>query len=196
VAQVRTRLTGDTELGRHFGHAQGDCILGQAPMTFIYGEPKEDRPVELVGAYCTGSVGDTVVPVPFQLIEVPLSRGSGYISRAPLTHIRSALVFSRSNGLCAGILLRYENGGVRAVGQCRIHVDASESFTNPSRFCFRFCTRVSGYKAGVRVEFGADGPDSPHLHEGGAWQCFPLRGTLEFTFTPSWSRIAMIEDGV
>ncbi|CAI4215870.1 unnamed protein product, partial [Parascedosporium putredinis] len=72
---------------------------------------------------------------------------AAYASCAPLRDVLSALVFSdQSAGFCRGILFHYRNGGSRAVGQCRLHVDPVESVVLPVQLCFR------GYSHPSRID--------------------------------------------
>ena len=79
--------------------------------------------------------------------------------------------YDGDNGLCRGILLCYENGGERAVGQCRIHVDRSLSVLRPTRVCVRDTTYLISLRkwerSGVEVEFGVEGEGCRHGGGGG-----------------------------
>ena len=117
-------------------------------MGLIYGEPRESLPVFLLGAYCRGRADSVALPAPFltrETISNPSHRVT-YFSQAPLADIHSAYVFRENHGFCRGILFRYRNGGSRAVGECRLHVDVGEPVAKPLRLCFQACTFVPSGK--------------------------------------------------
>lgn len=72
-----------------------------------------------------------------------------------------ATVFRSEHGPSTGMVFDYENGARRAVGQCRLGVDAATAFDAPSRICFRtwLCVHPSyGNKArnrGTTVTFSS-----------------------------------------
>ena len=89
--------------------------------------------------------------------------------------------------LCRGIVFTYENGGQRAVGDCRVRLDASVVYHFPRRFCVA-TTRAERSLSGVgvlpwvRVCFSLyllpdhyrDGEDA------GDWECYEMEGILMF----------------
>ncbi|KAI1392105.1 uncharacterized protein F4822DRAFT_115524 [Hypoxylon trugodes] len=63
--------------------------------------------------------------------------GGDFFSSAPLENVRKARVFySNYTNYCSGILLYYENGSQRALGQCRVLIDNERSFAKPTHICF------------------------------------------------------------
>jgi hypothetical protein len=84
-----------------------------------------------------------------------------YFSSAPLQDVASVQVFfsaqdGEKNTLCKGMLFRYNGGGQRAVGQCRLHVDPCELYVRPSAFYFQHCRYSLAYRkaqdpSGVRI---------------------------------------------
>ncbi|KAL2759487.1 hypothetical protein ACRALDRAFT_2030768 [Sodiomyces alcalophilus JCM 7366] len=196
---VRTRLSGDVIIGCLGQRSDLDRLLGKDQITFIYGEPDELQPVLVFGASCPTPVEKSGFPRPFSLQDFQPTPPRAYFSWAPLKDVLSTHTFyDKDTGLCRGIILYYENGGSRAVGQCRLHVDDSILVARPSRLCFQattYLTRIRKQERhGVRVEFGAGG-DDPHGHGGGeGWECRPLRGVLELTFTEDASYLAVAED--
>lgn len=118
-----------------------------------------------------------------------------YFSWAPLAGVLSArTLYDADSGLCRGILFRYENGGERAVGQCRLGADRRMSVLRPTRVCLRDTTYLTRLRkqerAGVEVEFGAGGEACRH---GEGWRCLALRGVMKFSFT-AYSSYVSVED--
>ncbi|KAL2173135.1 uncharacterized protein P884DRAFT_265409 [Thermothelomyces heterothallicus CBS 202.75] len=111
-------------------------------------------------------------------------------SHAPLGEVRQVRVFYRPDTkTCMGMLLDYDNGGQRAVGQCRLHVDPSRTFPRPSFVAF---LNLPEYGEGVRVLFG----DLPSLDEdehGDSWCYFAMAGTLDFWFGPDAAAVSVRE---
>lgn len=61
-----------------------------------------------------------------------------------LAGVSSARTFyDADSGLSRGILYRYDSGGERAVGQCRVGVDRSMSVLRPTRVCVRDTTYLT-----------------------------------------------------
>ncbi len=102
-------------------------------------------------------------------------------SSASLDNVSSVSVFyDEKTRYCWGMLFEYENGGLRSVGQCRLHVDANKTYTKPSKLCFR--TGIHSVPDGVIVEFGNNQSRHEHVVDKG-WQCQSLNGTLIFWFS-------------
>jgi hypothetical protein len=173
-----------------------DRLLGHGTrITFIYGEPGELQPVSIFGAYCgPQSTGD--IPRPFFIQDFAPEKRKAYFSWAPLNNIQAIRVFyCKDIGLCKGLIFRYENGGMRAVGQCRLHIDNDMVVVQPSRLCFRPTLYSTSRRIrqchGVRVELGADGT---HEHVDDGWKCLYLgQGVLTFSFTEDSSYISLAE---
>lgn len=163
-------------------------------MTLVYGEPDELQPVSIFGASSARKSG---FPQPFSLQDFRPEPAGAYFSWAPLRGVLSTCTFyERDTGLCRGIVIYYENGGSRAIGQCRLHVDSSISVVRPTRICFQITTYLTRLRKrerrGVRVEFGGD-DDDPHRHSGEGWKCLPLLGVLKLSFTEDSSYVAVGE---
>lgn len=86
------------------------------------------------------------------------SIGRMCFSSAPLDPVVSAQVFYGDHReFCRGILFTYRNGGQKAIGECRVHVDRTEVFLEPSEFYFQHCSYTL-YSGGttynrIRVRF-------------------------------------------
>ncbi|AEO68684.1 uncharacterized protein THITE_2054246, partial [Thermothielavioides terrestris NRRL 8126] len=195
---VRTKLVGDVFVGMQCTGAVQDYSLGSsAPLTMIYGEPKQPYPVYFFGAFCR--VPDKGPTKPFCLPSPhgsPMGATMAYFSWAPLSDVSSTLVFyDESNGACKGILLHYRNGGARAVGQCRLQVDPTEKVAQPVRVCIRVdsCSRPNRedlHIARVRFEQTPQGRTTV-VDEG--WESHQMAGIIKFWFT-SESCFIVVED--
>ncbi|KAK3304762.1 uncharacterized protein B0T15DRAFT_252660 [Chaetomium strumarium] len=96
-------------------------------------------------------------------------------SYAPLENVSQIRIFYHKGGIhCKGMVLEYNNGGQRAVGECRIMVDHCETFTRPSSIAF-VNSGASLYQVKIRV----DGP----LDDGDEWMHYTMAGTLVFWFS-------------
>lgn len=110
---------------------------------------------------------------------VPFSEDK-YFSSARLESVHTAKVFFRSQGskFCTGVIFQYENGGQRAVGQCRPTSDACVEYSSPSFICITKATSIRGYDVKTyqsTVEFfGAEG----HHSEDSARCCHAMSGAV------------------
>ena len=167
-------------------------------VTLIYGEPRDGECVPLIGGYCP-----TWGPLPrhFAALQSRPEPGDDcdlYFSSAPLGMISSAsILYDEETGLCRGILFEYENGGLRTVGQYRLHVDPSKKkYMRPSTICFRTTTCLTRdwrrEFRGIHVEFGPCDSRHKHLPDDG-WLCRALGGTLVFWFSSRHSMMTIEE---
>lgn len=182
---IRTRLAGDVVIGQHAtGGVKDRCLGRSAPITLIYGEPKEGFPVPYFGAYCRLSA-DACLPQPFPLgpsSPSPIGDDS-YFSWAPLRGISSTFTYHDPNtGFCRGILIQYENGGARTLGQCRLQVDPVENVHQPRMLCFRNEThRSRGQRSVHRTQVSFQ--HNTHDEQDNEWKCHSLEGIVQFWFT-------------
>lgn len=107
-----------------------------------------------------------------------------YFSSAPADRITSAYVFETGGShLCQGILLNYDNGGQRALGQCRLGIDQSKEYIRPIGICFRrvLCLTDDWRRKvhGIQVEFTSLCCSHSTAN---TWQCQPLSGASELRF--------------
>ncbi|KAI5865028.1 hypothetical protein GGS23DRAFT_603707 [Durotheca rogersii] len=181
---IRTRLIGNVVVGSRFRGAEAGLWLGgTGKCTLLYGEPREGENIPLIGGCCSAHAPFTAR---IQSIPRPEKDCRMHFSAAPIGMVSSAPVwYDEQNGFCRGILFEYENGELRAVGQCRLHVDPSKKYVRPSRLCFRTNIRVGHKVQGTRVVF--ESGESAHSHydysADDGWQCKALRGTLMFWFS-------------
>jgi len=190
---IRMELIGDVVIGLQSKDQVKDrCLAASPPLTMIYGEPSEGCPVRFFGAH-SGSPSDEAHPKPFRLEKpgpCPIDNDA-YFSWAPLCAVLSTLVFYDHNtGSCRGILFRYQNGGSRAVGQCRLQVDPAESVVQPARFCFRAnsCpSRWNRMTQTVQVKFKQGARNNHTEKDIDGWESHPMKGLVKFWFTPESS---------
>lgn len=108
-----------------------------------------------------------------------------------------SVFYDSQEGFCAGMLLEYDNGAQRSLGQCRIGIAPAKSYTKPSRICLQ---RRLYSKPGISVELQATvvqvterdecGHDGDG--EGDGWDCSPMCGDLEFWFSDRETKLAAI----
>lgn len=188
---VRMEKAGDIVIGEtgfppYRSNAEGmslgftdECLAANGPVTLLYGESEGRNTISAFGAYC--KPGNSVdLPKPF-VRETPshtvLGLGNFY-SRAPLSGIAMSTVFKDAeSGDCQGILLQYENGGCRALGQCLMDVYPCERTAQPTSIHIR--REIDPYLASAiaKARFVCDGQGN-ELEEG--WICYPLQGFIEF----------------
>lgn len=210
---IQTEKSGDIIVGPHNESFKDDCFVHTAPLTFIYQQLKRwDTTNELgfVGTYSAGEPARKLEgEFPVDRYErSPLSFHSFvetiYFSWAPLEDVVSAVIFRRRHkGVTRGIVLRYLNGGSRAVGQCRVGVDSAQEVFLPTTICIKTASRWDGRVIdnpdddedgedgeeaespwqrrtihSARVEFQSE-PE--HQHPAGEhWCCKPMVGILKF----------------
>lgn len=161
--------------------------LVQHPLTLIYERP-EGEAVTFVGGYSDGTVPLAALQLEadeqkdteaepaftFQYRKQPF-RSASY-SSAPLNNVYRAQVFyERGASACRGIVLEYRNGSKQALGQCKLGVDQSEEYLEPTQLC---CSSLGKNSVQVRFSNG-----SSHKHEESGWTCCLMRGVLEFWFS-------------
>ncbi|KAL7808123.1 hypothetical protein V8C44DRAFT_366920 [Trichoderma aethiopicum] len=225
---VQSEKAGNVIIGPHGSYPAQNCQGSGAPLTFIYGEPKRGgaRPrVGLVGTYCAAPTSFTEgLPANFPMDKFepsPVSEGAileaVYFSWAPLEGVASTVVFrDEDTGYCKGILFHYQNGGSRAIGQCRLQVDPAEECDEPSLLCVKIEGRRAPWSRaqmllyGARVAFQQNSDQKhEHLHEqehkskaltlgrtrrGEKWECFPMRGDAKFWFTAESSWLSVVTE--
>lgn len=150
------------------------------------------QPVPVLGAR-HGTSGRDKFPAPFSMQDFNPDVDDAYFSWASLEDIQSIRGFyDKDTGLCRGLIFRYRNGGLRAVGECRKHLDGSVLAVKPSVLCFQPAPNLASWRApkaiGVRVELENDGD---HEHAGEGWECLRIgHGVLTFSFTEDSSSIS------
>ncbi|KAH8907737.1 hypothetical protein BR93DRAFT_944718 [Coniochaeta sp. PMI_546] len=196
---VRTELIGDVIVGlQTTGHVKDRSLVASAPVTMVYGEPLEGRSIRF-DALSSQSSKPGCPPLPFRLEDPgPCPLEYAYFSWAPLRDVASTLAFyDRDSGFCRGIVLHYENGGCRAVGQCRLQVDPAESVARPVRLYFQATSYTLPwtpmiYK--VRVKFKQDVRDKCIDKDVEGWESQPMQGMVRFWFTGASSFMDVVQN--
>ncbi|KAI3326482.1 hypothetical protein HD806DRAFT_520356 [Xylariaceae sp. AK1471] len=188
---VRMEKAGDVIVGQYMSSPAEDRYLGwHAPITLVHGEPQEGQPIPYFGAYCQTPTRSEF-PKRFQTYEpksCPIGK-EACLSIASLEDLQSVEVFyDRDNRYCRGMLLYYQNDGCRAVGQCRLDVDTSKQFWQPSQICIRMDS-MRGKGCRVLYNVQVDLRTDCHTHEEKGWNCGPLKGGLAFWHTHNSSFI-------
>ncbi|CAK7236061.1 hypothetical protein SCUCBS95973_009477 [Sporothrix curviconia] len=224
--QFRFGKAGDVYIGPMMKEPREDTVLAAAPPITLLVSTIETFILSVMGAYSGSS---TPVPRPLPALDPPFGDHQSrpivtaddhmsYISTAPLDGIVRIRVFQDPvRGFDRGLLLFYENGGQRALGQCRVGgVDDVTDYDRPACLCI---TR-DGYKhvkknpaprepaSQTWYVFYAQGSDAlEHTHDDedededdarSIWECMPLNqlgcGRLQVTFTSRSSKLEVIED--
>ncbi|EHK43120.1 hypothetical protein TRIATDRAFT_86044 [Trichoderma atroviride IMI 206040] len=156
-------------------------IAGQQHLTLIHSSPSNSG-ISVIKAdadhqfkYC--GIPSDGPPVP-----------AACSSSAPLENISSIHVFTdESTRLCKGLLIEYNDGLKRSLGQCRLGMDSVQSYKKPSSISHAStyqptCERHLVPCKGVHVIF-----DSQNHHygedEGLIWEHYEMKGQLYFWFT-------------
>lgn len=114
-----------------------------------------------------------------------------FFSSAPLEGILNVHVFTVWGGFCKGILIEYENGSKRALGQCRLGLDRVQSWHKPLSMRYvpgeyqrndSDTVRETLMAKSAQVTFGCK---SSHVTEDGSLEknYYELKGRLDFWFT-------------
>ncbi|KAI1206000.1 uncharacterized protein F4807DRAFT_242178 [Annulohypoxylon truncatum] len=189
---IRFEQIGDVAIGSYIpGPAKDRCLAWCPPITLIYNEPIEGHEISFLSA-SSGLSGGAGLPKPFGVEKLGLNpfREQAYFSRAPLTDIASAEVFyDEDNQLCKGIIFRYHDGACRAVGQCRVHIDATTWVCRPRRFCYRIHARDHRHRVIYSLQVTLQ--EAPIHQHGEGWICHQLDGMLNFWFAPDSSFITI-----
>lgn len=155
--------------------------------------PSSDR-VDYIGAICMGPSDQTPPAFAPYTSEKLLSTSYMYASSASLDGLNSAQVFRDGGDCCRGILLKYRNGGERAIGQCRVGVDAIEECISPSHICWRTYTSSQNGRWGLqclKVELVSK---STHTHGDVEWQCHEAKGMIHFSFSERSSDLFLVSE--
>lgn len=109
-------------------------------------------------------------------------------SSASLENILHIQVFTdTSTKLCKGIMIEYNNGLKRALGQCRLGMDSVQSYKKPSNLSYAStyqpaCGKHKISCKGVHVTFNSQ--NQLPLQDGELiWEHYEMRGQLYFWFT-------------
>ncbi|KAL7922270.1 hypothetical protein ACQKWADRAFT_84052 [Trichoderma austrokoningii] len=109
-------------------------------------------------------------------------------SSAPLTDVRRAYVFTGDFKLCKGILIEYNSGLKKALGQCRLGLDSVQEYSEPFILSYATtpyvpkCNRFGTLSKSVYLSF--DPQRHLYYHDKKlVWEHYPMKGQLSFWFT-------------
>lgn len=174
-----------------------EVLLSKAPPSLLVYDKTELLPLSIIGTYTE----ENVRTIPQKTFEDPHVCDppfvNAFFSLAPLTSVVRLGVFKHGqSGLCVGILLDYENGGRRSVGQCRVGVDEVDYYAKPAYICLHgepyFETESSVSLQSTSVQCTSCG--DAHIHDTLGWACFPVEGELEFWFSAEHTLVTVIWD--
>lgn len=220
---IQTEKSGDIVVGPHNKSFKDNCFVHTAPLTFIYQQPKRWETTNDLGFLGTYSAGE---PARKMEEDFPVDRHEHspllshsfietiYFSWAPLEDVVSAVIFRRrSKGVTRGIVLRYLNGGSRALGDCRVGEHVTQELFLPVKVCIKLSTRwdvrfppsddedEEEFRRSpwprppihnARVEFQSD---LKHYHPPKKdWRCMPMAGMLKFWCTMA-NEFCAVRDG-
>jgi hypothetical protein len=214
--QISKEHSHETIIGPKSKHGNGRYkYRAEYPTTFIYAEPPEGFPVSFLGTY---SITDpSVYRNPNSTVPqygrrsssprrhpderrfyddrdfdsgIPYIQGKTYHSSAPLDWLLALQVFYReSPELVEGILLHYDHGGSRVIGQVRLGVDASITITRPTHFV-NLADKRRPSRARVKFISKSESADA-QLDK---WtQPLPPHGCMRFSFNGQESELVLSE---
>ncbi|KAM6520197.1 hypothetical protein FALCPG4_013750 [Fusarium falciforme] len=188
---IRTTLCGDITIG---SYQRGETtVLSRTTaygIALVYDVP-EFSPISFLGV--TSNSKDQVEFTPNSPVSSLPPFRRPFFSSAPLSGVVRAEIFrDPDTGFCRGILLTYGNGGQRALGQCRVGIDCSKTCTLPTWICianFQHSPPKRGYRLQVSEVEVTHATEHTHRFQGVQWECFPMKGWLEFWFRRQESQV-------
>lgn len=183
-------ISGEVVLGPYL-HYGMDVWMEDDPATLIHGISRMGA-VYPLGTPPHNEEGEEVEV----LYQNPMSLSPpfehAYFSHAQLDDVASVEIYhDKALRICRGVVVRYKNGAERALGQCRLGVDALRVYRHPTCFCYR---KTKYLRPGTRVE--RDSVDiecntnAEHDHPEDDWTCCKFPSRLEWWFTSEESRIS------
>ncbi|RSL54589.1 hypothetical protein CEP54_009813 [Fusarium duplospermum] len=171
---LRTALCGDVTIG---SYQRGETtVLSRATaygLALVHDVP-EFSPISFLGV--TSNSKDQVEFTPKTPVSSLPPFRRPFFSSARLSGVTRVEIFRDPHtGFCRGILLTYGNGSQRALGQCRIGIDGSTVCTLPTWICI--------------ANFQHSPPKRGFRLQGVQWECFPMKGWLEFWFRRQESQV-------
>ncbi|KAK6715535.1 hypothetical protein SNK04_006484 [Fusarium graminearum] len=194
----RMKLAGDIAIGPYHSETHNDVVLGESsPKLFIYSSSGVG-PATVFGTYPRRQEDDSIsVPFPYPLFSNPPINYHANISSAPLEDVTCVWVREDENQFCHGVLLEYENGAQRALGDYRVGnylpgTDRVKKHLKPSQICY-LGPQDEGVDAYNFVVKASDHHDHDPNHDAEGWKCNSLSGVLEFWFSFERSVIRIVE---
>ncbi|KAI1822656.1 hypothetical protein F4861DRAFT_381574 [Xylaria intraflava] len=139
---IRTKLAGNISIGPWVKEHSTVHMLANPPTTLIYGRNKSKK-LSVLGAFPKATFSDGTNPAFSNLFgpeRCPFtSNRSSYevnFSAAPLNDVTFAQVFHQEGrSWSRGLILKYQNGAKRALGDCRVGVDPYKMYRAPRILC-------------------------------------------------------------
>jgi hypothetical protein len=186
----RTELAGDFSVGSDEKRTSRHTFTLTGPGTKLVHNIAEGNPLAIIGAFPQNR--EHTVPIDgSQLHPIATPRvGRGCFSTAHLDGAAYLTVFEDPvTRYCKGIIIDYENGGARAIGQCRIGDDPFVVYENPSKLCLapagdRRQSMRWGFGEVFVVGVGSKPVTVPMVDNGRRlnWCQYDLRGEMQFWF--------------
>lgn len=199
--QFQLKLAGDVIVHRApiWGGATFEFRMKASPVSLIHDVAEDLLPISVIGAYSEPTY-DLPMDPEFRSFTKDPPIGNSCFSVASLDNVHRVSVFYHEQmGFCVGMLLEYENGGQRSLGQCRIGVDPVTSYRKPARICLLRRRYPEGgaqlrpRATNVRI---SERDECEHKRDEGGqdWTCFPMRGALEFWFSSEETQLTVNVD--
>ncbi|OAA70684.1 hypothetical protein ISF_02658 [Cordyceps fumosorosea ARSEF 2679] len=187
---LHMKISGEVVLGPYM-HDGRDLWMEDDPTTLIHGISRMGAvyPLGTAPRNEEGEEEEVFYQNPMNL-SPPFEHA--YFSYAELDEVVYVEVYhDKALRICRGVVVGYKNGGARALGQCRIGVDAVRVYERPLCFCYkttkylRHGTRVE--RDSVEIECHSQ---AYHDHAEDGWTCCKFPSRLEWWFTSEESRIS------
>ena len=195
------RLSGETIVGRHIDDRDREPSDPKSPDRYAFLVNRPEHPpksllyntglgwpkarISIITTYSEQGQ-DGILEEPWH--RPPAHSSSGY-SHTPLENIRQVRVFYRGNGSCKGMLVDYDDGGQRALGQCRLYVDPSNTFKRPARIAFLNFKVTQASTEEVYVLF--EELPLADVAQSNGWRHYEMKGTLDFWFSVHYEYVAV-----
>lgn len=116
--------------------------------------------------------------------------GRSFITTAPLEDVHRLRVFTDVQlGTFRGLILEYQNGAQRSIGECRMGMDKERVYRKPVSICI---SQEPGERR-PHIKVKAD-CEPEHKHKADDWRCYKMRGTLRYWYAYYDSGIGVLED--
>lgn len=189
MPKFRLSASGDVNIGPQSSlSARQYSLRTRERPTLVYGLP---QPILVAGV--APRLDEYVTP-PFAVPPLPPTLDDTLcFSCAPLENVTSAQIFNHvETRQCHGILLEYNNGGRRAVGQCRMGLDSFTETLKPNLFTYvddiYEVPNTSAAFHGIRAAFfNGEGGDTETEARG--WTKVPMKGSMRMWFNTSVTRL-------
>lgn len=192
---MRTELTGQNIFGTFLRSEFPIYSLGTTPTMLFFTRSSLLGHITRIGTVSSPTASRVAPSYPLPTAEdiVPNFLAMDHLvkfSSAPLNGVKTATAFhqdSQPDSSCLGILFDYENGGKRAVGQCRLGLDYYRVYERPTHVCVRNMLHLPDGEPELQWTVKAQfswGKEHLHEGEGRDIHCFELRDNiLDFWFT-------------